>query len=213
MKQTGNIIYSLTLAVWLLLGVFVHASGAGDQMTTTDEYALKAVCLYNFTQFTRWPASVNLKLSESIVIGVLGDSPFGEAIKELQAQLKKTDRKNIQVVFHGSYQEGMDLTGSHMLFISASEKRNMRKILASLADAPVLTVSDVEGFLEEGGMISLVLLDNKIRWEVNRVTIHGAGLQVSSKLLQLALRVEDIDHTNLNRHRRNRKNHLLALFD
>ena len=68
----------------------------------------------------------------------------------------------------------------------------MSTIIASLEDAPVLTVSDAEGFLGAGGMISLVLLDNKVRWEINRVAIDLADLHISAKLLQLAIRIENI---------------------
>jgi hypothetical protein len=195
MKQ--KIKYLLFLVTWMVFVFPTYASGAGEPMTTADEYALKAVCLYNFTQFTRWPETSDLEGADSIVVGVVGDSPFGDAIQEMQKQLRETNRKNIQVTFHGPYREGMDLTDNHILFISPTEKKNMRQIIAGLKDEPVLTVSDANGFLEAGGMISLVLLDNRVRWEINRAMIDAAGLQVSAKLLELALRVENPEHTDL----------------
>lgn len=173
--------------VWILLVAFVHNSYGEEK----KEYALKAVCLYNFAQFTTWPDSDDSKKSESIIIGVVGHSPIEGAIKELQNLLKQSNKKNIKAVYHGEYKEGMDLSGSHLLFISASEKKNMHSIINSLKNAPILTVADTEDFLETGGMISLVLKRNKVRWKINRGTIENAGLQVSSKLLQLAILVED----------------------
>ena len=192
MKQAAKPIYFLTLVISLFLVMPVHGSIADESEGVSDEYALKAVCLYNFAQFTRWPGALDLKLTDSIVVGVVGQSPFIGAINELQNLLKQANKKNIKVVNHGSYKEGMDLTDSHILFISSSEKKNMRQIVERLKGKPVLTVSDAEGFLEDGGMISLVLLKNKVRWEINRTAIDSTGLQISAKLLQLAIRVEDV---------------------
>jgi hypothetical protein len=192
MKKAALAFYYLPLFFWLFFATSSQVFGAIDNGVIPDEYALKAVCLYNFTQFTRWPEIENLKNSESIVIGVVGLSPFGGAIEELRTRLKKTRRRNITIVDHGPYREGMDLRGSHLLFISSSEKKKMKTIITSLGDAPVLTVSDAEGFLEAGGMISLVLLNNKVRWEINRAAISSAGLHISARLLQLAIRIENI---------------------
>ncbi len=192
MKKSIHAIYCLLLLLWLSLSTSSQVCSAGDNEVASREYALKAVCLYNFTQFTRWPEVTYLKDPETIVIGVVGLSPFGGAIEELRTRLKETSRKNITIVDHGLYREGMDLRGNHLLFISSSEKKRMKTIIASLEDEPVLTVSDAEGFLGSGGMISLVLLNNKVRWEINRTAINLAGLHISAKLLQLAIRIENL---------------------
>jgi hypothetical protein len=207
MKKSIHAIYNLLLLSWLILATSSQVCSASDNGATSGEYALKAVCLYNFTQFTRWPEVKNLKDSETIVIGVVGLSPFGGAIEELRTRLKETSRRNITIVDHGPYRKGMDLRGSHLLFISSSEKKKMKTIITSLEDAPVLTVSEADGFLEAGGMISLVLLNNKVRWEINRAAINLAGLHISAKLLQLAIRIENLPRpTELLPYKLDRKN-------
>jgi len=85
----------------------------------------------------------------------------------------------------------MDLQQLHLLFIRSSEKEQIGAIIDSLRGAPVLTVSDADGFLETGGMINLVVRNNKVRWAINRTALNSAGLQLNAKLLQLAVRVED----------------------
>lgn len=191
MKQSAHPLILFILFFWLFLIIPVHFCSASDHGTGSQEYTLKAVCLYNFTQFIRWPDLHDLHRSDPIIIGVVGHSPIEGAIEELQILLQKSNKKNISVVHHGTYSDGVDLSGSHLLFISSSEKKNMRSIITSLKDAPVLTVSDADGFLEAGGMISLVLQKNKVRWEINRKTIDLAGLHISAKLLQLAIRIEN----------------------
>lgn len=179
------------LSLLLLLGVQTQDSYADQDSLGTSEYALKAVCLYNFTHFAYWPAAKEPKKSEPVIIGVVGRSPFSGAIEDLQAYLQKANKQNISIVYYGSYREGMDLRQPHLLFVSSSEKNNATAIIASLKGAPVLTVSDIDGFLEAGGMISLIVRNNKVRWAVNRMTLNSAGLQLNAKLLQLAVRVEE----------------------
>ncbi|MEO8411703.1 MAG: YfiR family protein, partial [Propionivibrio sp.] len=56
---------------------------------------------------------------------------------------------------------------------------------------PVLTISDMEGFIDEGGGIGLVYDDNRLQFEVNRQTLAQAQLTASSNLLKLARNLID----------------------
>jgi hypothetical protein len=58
-----------------------------------------------------------------------------------------------------------------------------------LNDANILTVSEGEtdDFIKAGGMINLVIVDNKIRFQINDNAAKKAGLTISSKLLSLAI--------------------------
>jgi hypothetical protein len=161
----------------------------GEQQVA-PEYELKAVYLYNFLQFVQWPESQRLLTKDgAMVIGIVGDSPFGEAFEELQATIRKSGMKPVRVVRYGRYREDMDMTHCHILFVSASEKQNFSKIIADLKDAPVLTVADTENFLSSGGMINLVRSQGKIRWMINRAQADRAGLRFSVQLLTLAVKV------------------------
>lgn len=206
MKKSIHALYCLPLLLWIILTMFSQICRASADSASSSEYALKAVCLYNFSHFTRWPGTKNISQSETIVIGVVGHTPFSDALDELQASIRKTQKKNITLVHHGPYRKGMDLRGSHLLFVSSSEKNKMRSIISGLEKAPVLTVSDTAGFLEAGGMITLVIRDNKVRWEINRTAIKQSGLGISANLLQLAIRIENFpDQSDLQHHKLDRK--------
>jgi hypothetical protein len=161
----------------------------GEQKVA-QEYELKAVYLYNFLQFIQWPESQRMLSKDgSMVIGIVGESPFGEAFEELQATIRKNGLKPVRVIYYGSYREGLNMRHCHILFVSASEKRNFAKITAELRGLPVLTVADTGDFLSSGGMINLVQSDGKIRWMINRSQANEAGLRFSAQLLTLAVRV------------------------
>ena len=50
----------------------------------------------------------------------------------------------------------------------------------------MLTVSDLSGFLDEGGMIQFLSEDNHVRFAISVNAASHARLKVSSKLLSLA---------------------------
>ena len=73
------------------------------------------------------------------------------------------------------------------VFIGASEKSRLAKIVEDVKNRPVLTVSEVEGFVERsGGMVNLVTGPNRIIMEINREATGQAKLSLSSQLLRLA---------------------------
>jgi hypothetical protein len=182
------------LALFSLLVSFVWAVPMQQvsyaEQKVAQEYELKAVYLYNFLQFIQWPESQRMLSKDgAMVIGIVGESPFGEAFEELEATIRRTGKKPIRVIYYGSYREGLNMRNCHILFVSASERRNFAKIIADLRGLPVLTVADTEGFLSAGGMIELVKDRGKIRWTINRAQADEAGLRFSSQLLTLAVKV------------------------
>jgi YfiR/HmsC-like len=50
----------------------------------------------------------------------------------------------------------------------------------------VLTVADMDGFLDEGGMIQFLSEDDRVRFAIDVDAAGRATLKISSKLLSLA---------------------------
>ena len=77
-------------------------------------------------------------------------------------------------------------TNCQILFISASERPKIDKIIAEVRNLPLLTVSDA-GYTENGGMVDFYIdAENKVRLRINPETAKTAGLTVSSRLLRVA---------------------------
>ena len=156
-----------------------------------SEYELKAIYLYNFLKFVKWPDNkCYLHKGRTNQIAVIGDSPFNQVLIALQEKLRKND-KELQVTFYGPYRGDMELSCCCLLFITESERSNLPSILDQLAGKPVLTVADADSFMEQGVMITLVSRKNKIRWVINRQPVNASGLKMSAKLLDIAVKVID----------------------
>ncbi|MEP6664609.1 MAG: YfiR family protein, partial [Verrucomicrobiota bacterium] len=146
---------------WILLAQNVDPARA---QTPSEEYKLKAVFLFNFVQYVDWPDSKFSAPDSPIVIGVLGANPFGEVLEETVAN--ETVKKRKIVVEH--YRSVKEIKDCQVLFISASESRKLYSTLARLKNRNILTVSDIDLFSEDGGMIGFMTENNKIRFQINQ---------------------------------------------
>ena len=172
-------------ALLVCLAFLTSAAEAGDR-APFREYVVKAAFLYNFSKFVDWPPTAFDRDDSPFVIAVLGDDPFGAALESLQT---RTVKGHPVVVRRMRRLPEGDVI--HTLFISDSETDRLPQTLSSLADRPILTVSEADRFVEGGGMIRMHASEGRIRFEINRGAARNAGLQIRSDLLKLAARVVD----------------------
>jgi hypothetical protein len=182
MPTLRNIAVLQALALTGTLLSSIVSSGAA---AATSEYEVKAAFLVNFAKFVEWPASVFGSAAAPVLIGVVGDDPFGRGIDDA-VRGKFLDGRSITVE-RVDWRE--DLTGFQIVFISGSEQRRLKDILRPLESTSVLTVSDMGDFCRNGGVIAFVSVDQRVRFEVNGAAARRQGLKVSSKLLSLATTV------------------------
>jgi len=154
------------------------------QKPKPGEYDVKAVYLYSFGKFVRWPAETLAK-SDSFPICVLVNDPFGSSLDTAVAG-SAIDGKGAEARRISRPQEALDC---RILFVSSSETNRLKDILAALDKENILTVSDIPQFSKLGGMIQFVQEGNKIRFEVNLAAAENAGLTLSSELLKVATAV------------------------
>ena len=168
-------------SIALTLAMLICGPNVSAESGQYKEYLIKAAFLYNFIKFVDWPSESFKNGAAPINVCVLGDDPFGEALDTLRNKRVKGRRLVIKQV-----RRVEQIEGAHLLFISTSEKGRVKQILKSLADAPVLTISEMEGFGQNGGIINFITVDNKIQFEINSEKAQQHKLKISSQLLKLA---------------------------
>jgi hypothetical protein len=180
---------TFALLAWMLGGTLVRATEASA--AEPNEYEVKAAFIYNFAKFVEWPAvewpaAVDAGgPSTPIKLCILGENPFGELLDQAVLGKQVNGRSfTVQAVSTASEAELCDID-----FISASEASKLDALLPRLGKRPILTVSDLEGFADKGGIIGLKMQDKKVRFEVNMVAARHAGLKLSSQLLKVAVQV------------------------
>jgi hypothetical protein len=143
------------------------------------EYRIKAVFLFNFAQFVEWPSRVFKGPTSPVVIGVLGQDPFGSYLDDLVKGEKIGERP----VLIRRYQAGEDYTGCHLLFVTSAEAMHIDRIAARLQGRSVLTLGEGAAFCRQGGIVGFVMEHGKVRLRINLRAATSADLTISSKLL------------------------------
>ena len=147
-----------------------------------SEYDVKAGFLFKLPQFIDWPASAFVTPDAPIVIGIVGDDPFGKTLDELvKGEIVRGHPLAIKRLNPDD-----DLKSCQVLFICRNKKDQLPSLLQKLKGCPVLTVGDDNGFADQGSMVNFVLVQEKVKLEINPVAVEQAGLQISAKLLKLA---------------------------
>ncbi|HVN80197.1 MAG TPA: YfiR family protein [Terriglobia bacterium] len=180
------------LRLWLVVSISVLALIGSTTTAPADspafsEYQVKAAFLYNFARFVEWPSNAFPDAQAPILLGVIGEDPFGGALE----QVIKGKTVNGRELVLKRLTRQQDLKGFHMLFVSSSEARHLSQIMESLKGKCVLTIGETEGFAQTGGVINFTLEENKVHFEINVDTAERAHLKISSKLLALAKVLKD----------------------
>jgi hypothetical protein len=173
---------------WIVLTALLIAAivPARSHAEPTEEYRVKAAFIYNFAKFIEWSPEAYESSASPIVLCILGDDPFETALDSVEG--KKVGERKLVIKRIKKVQDG---DGCQILFICSSEKEGLPQILKALQGSSVLTISDMDRFTDQGGVIGFVLADNKIRFDINLGAARLSKLEISSKLLKLAERVRE----------------------
>jgi YfiR/HmsC-like len=181
MRRLGILIVALSVSLSWAPGDLAQDRDASD----SSEYLIKAGFIFNFAKFVEWPQATFAQPDSPIVIGILGTDPFGTIIDQI-VQDKKIGGRGFVVKRLKWGADPKDLRECKILFVGASERAHIDELVQIVRGLPILTVGETPGFAERGGVIRLVLEDNRVRFEVNVDAARQAGLTISSRLLTLA---------------------------
>lgn len=157
-------------------------SFGGPAYATSNEYDVKAALLSHFAAFVEWPNETFALTDGKFVLCVLGNDPFDSRLNRV-FEGKQVRGHKVEVQRASSLRR---FDACHVIFVSASEQKRISVIVRELAGRRVLSVSDAENFLDQGGMIQLNRSGSQVQFEINATAIERGHLKVSPKLLKLA---------------------------
>ena len=148
--------------------------------------AVKAAYLINFIRFTEWQ-SRGPNADAPFIIGIAGN-------RELEDYLWKiTEGKLLQghKIRVRRLTAPADASDCQLIYIHTSPHTEASPFAAidwlhAVRGAPVLTVAQEDGFLQNGGMINFYAENNNLRFEIAPQSAEKVGLRLSSRLLSIA---------------------------
>lgn len=166
----------MLLVLMCTLGMLLSGLGYAE-----NEAQLKAAFVYNFTKYVTWPLATE-QASGKLRVCIFGKEAYSDELSQLTGREVRSFR--LEVV---NVSKLDDIDDCQIVYTSGYDAR---KILSRTQNKAILTISDDPGFVDIGGTIGLVTEGQRIRFDINLASAKVSQLQISSRLLQLARRVE-----------------------
>ncbi|MCK5719345.1 MAG: YfiR family protein [Thiomargarita sp.] len=183
-KFNSYIIRKLRIILCLLL--ISSSFSVAIARPIAQEYQIKAVFLYNFANFIRWPDSVFSFDAAPFNICILGEDPFQTAI-DLTVEGEQVNSHPVKIKRIANI---YNIQICHILFISKSEEDYLNNILYEIKTYPILTVSDIDSFINQGGMIQFFKHRKRVRFYIAPNVLKQVALQANANLLRIAKIIE-----------------------
>lgn len=154
-------------------------------------YEIRGMMIYHFGRFVTWPERV-FQNENKIILGILGDDPFGASIDEILRNRRIRGRQ-WDIKRGNSLSE---LKGSHIIFVTQSKKGEIKEIFEELNSSKyrrtnILTIGDnIDKFCEYGGVMNV---DRNNFFTINSNAANKANLIIDSRLWQMAKKIESYD--------------------
>lgn len=162
-----------------LITIFTGANPLTAQEDMSDNaYAMKADFLYRFIDYVRWKDNPK---NQAFKIAVLESSPITPLLIS-NAKNKKTEIKE--------YKDITQVGSCNILFVPYNCSIPIETIISKFSDRSVLIVTERNGFGKKGAHLNFIIIENKLKFEINLKAINKSGIGVSSFLLQHAIIVQ-----------------------
>jgi hypothetical protein len=167
-------------ALWALGGL--APAWADPQL----ELAVKATYLYKLAPFVSWPGSAWPAPNAPLTICVQGADPFGPLLDRATAG-QAVGPHPLAVRRLARLEPG---SGCQIAYVAGGAAQSQSQALQAVEGAPVLTVTDEARGPGARGIVNLVLEGGKVRFSIDAVQADRNGVEISSKLLALAVAVK-----------------------
>lgn len=165
------------------LALLLSLSGQGAWAQQVSEAAVKAGFVFNFIKFTQWPGGRD-GVAAPLRLCVPSPQP-------LEGQLSLLSGRSVgsRVIDVRTSVAPGEWRHCDVLFLGENDAERLPTLQLRLANAPVLTLGDLPGFVENGGMIGLRVEASRVRFDVNLNSAQLSGLVLNSQMLKLAGKV------------------------
>ena len=136
--------------------------------------------MYQFTQKIEWPEEYK---KGDFVIGIFGETNVSQKLLEM-CPTKKISNQNLDLK---SITTAEEASKCHLVYVTESKKAMLAAILAKVGDKSTLVVTESPGLAKQGSGINFVVVDNRLKYELNKKQVEKNNLKVAVQLEQLGI--------------------------
>jgi hypothetical protein len=147
------------------------------------ELEVKATYLYKFPPFIVWPTDAFRSPASPFSLCIVGNDPFGGLIDRAVAGQRMANRRVAVVRLDAAAHD----SPCQLMYI-APGSQPLQQTLKAVEGEPILTVTDSAADGSKG-IINFIVRDNHVRFEIDQAAAGRNRLEISSKLLSVAVSV------------------------
>ena len=174
----------------LAIALFIAAGAAATVPERTEEaraaevsqQQVEAAYLYKFGGYVTWPDKTFAAPDSPLVIGVAGADTLADDLTGMVAG-RTIDGHPVAV---RRIHDNEPLNGVHILFIGSARSMQGDELFESSRGRPILVVTEGAEGLAQGGAVSFVVVDDRVRFDVSLDAVQRNGLKLSALLLSVA---------------------------
>jgi len=176
-RRIARIVLSIVTLIDAAAGNLAHA-----QDDLGDEHDIRAAMIFNIAKFVEWPTWKAGDHGGAFVVCELGTDPVTASLEKV---LRSQTISGRPVALLHLNKDGA-VAGCHILYLAHCDRKAFEQIAPELMKQAVLSVGYQDWLASAGGVVSLPIVDDNVRIQVNLGVAQRSGLNVSSKLLRLA---------------------------
>lgn len=144
---------------------------------------LKAIYINNFIKYIEWPEDYK---QGNVLVGVLGSNAIlnTELQKTAESNNKKPENRKIEIT---NLAGSADAAKCHIVYILPDNSSQLNDVVAKVKNKSTLIVTEKPGMTEQGAGINFVIVENKLKFELNRQNIENHKLKVAAQLVNFAV--------------------------
>ena len=142
------------------------------------ELAIKTEFVLRFPEFVEWPMAGNDRRPLSLCLSPT--HPFGQNVQASVSGQPRAKQINVREL-----RDHESVRNCDVVYVAPADL----SLLDEVANLPILTVGDQPNFCQRGGIINLLVLDGRVRFEIDLSRARRSGLKMDSQLLRLASKV------------------------
>jgi hypothetical protein len=150
-----------------------------------DVNNVKVAYIYNFIKYTTWPNQESE--NKPFDICVHEDSPLRDKLVVLEKKSYRKEPIKLTLISDST----KEISKCSVLVIPKLKPDILQNYVKQADKSNVLTISDTPGYASQGVMINLVLINNRVKFEINLDAVDSSDLKISSSLLKLAKIIRD----------------------
>lgn len=141
----------------------------------------KVIYIYNFTKYIEWPAD---KKSGNFVVGVLGSN---NAIMDELNKMASTKTVVTQKIEIKAITTAAEAANCQIVYILPDNSGQLTEVVNKVKSSSTLIVTEKPGLSKLGAGINFVVIDSKLKFELNKPSLENHNLKVASQLESLAV--------------------------